>query len=305
MLINTTLNNPEYKYISSNILMDNVKNKLHSYFAQGSLDDSYLYPVLRSCLDMLSLKVHPTMEDVVIIENKMGNLPTDFYKLIFAIGVGERTFTELPTDFVVPKFTEKLQFTVDKGTGAGDLDGYCGVIDKENFGDLYQFTQVFDGQRVTYSDLFSVQVVDSQKHCTTDGLNNSPQEFQLTIRNNKIFSNFNGCVYIKYLSTMMNEDDEFIVPDYTQITDWIETAMMVNCFEALYLNNEGDVLQRLQMLQQSLEMKKGIAKAFVKQLELQDMYDVSNVLKSRFRKFKKSVRGTRLQSYTYNTNSRY
>lgn len=302
-------NNPEYKYVDATVIINNVKNKLSSYFEQGSLDESLLYPTIKSCLDRMGYKVHPTKHKVIEVKDRYADLPNDFFKLNFAIGSANYEKIDLPTDSSPARYVEKAILSVDKGDNSnacqfkapcenGDIT-LCG----DNYGQLYQFYQEFDMNVVKYSSVFAIKVVDSGERASNFHTEDTP--YFVTIKNGGIYANFNGSIYIEYLSTMENEDLEMIVPDYTQITDWIEKAMMVTCFEKLYLNGEGDVLQRLQYLNNSLGLAEAKARSFYKMLEVQDMYDIRTVMRSRFMKYSKAVYG-RLPtnsdpSYTYNS----
>lgn len=306
-------NTPEYKYIEATVIINNVKNKLSSYFEQGSLDESLLYPVIKSCLDKIGYKIHPVKHKILEVKDRYADLPNDFFKAVYLIGAAEHEMLDLPYDLSRPEYTEteKYRMIINKGDNSNacqftvPCDNGEITLCTDNYGQLYEFTQEFDVRKVKFTKVFPIEVQDSGNLSLHKPDGHTP--YFATIRNGGVYTNFNGSVYIEYLQDHYNEDEEMIVPDYTQITDWIERAMMLNCFEKLYLNGEGDVLQRMQFLSNSLQMYEAKAKSFYKMLEVQDIYDMSRVLKSRYNKFKRGVYGqpntNSDPSYTYNSSS--
>jgi hypothetical protein len=284
-------NNPKYNYVEAEVLLNKVKDKLTSYFDQGTLDDSYLYPSLKSCLDRLGYKVFPLHSTTVTLTDKMGDLPKDFYKLVYSVGCANFEFWDNPGDGwegVLPTYTQKAVVSIPVCKSQYD---YC----KDECGNLYEFTQEFDMYKVKYSSLFSVTVTENSQNCESSCFGGNSAN-TITIIGNRIFANFSGNLYIEYLSNLETEEG-LLVPDYTQITDWIEAEMIVNCLEKLYLNGEGDVLQRLQYTKNSAMEKYHLARAFVKSNEVKDFYDVRNVLSARMKKHTNAVMPYANRSY--------
>ena len=93
-----SFNNPQYNYVEGSVIVNNVKNKLGSFIAQGLLDDSLFYKPMKSCLDRLGMKVHPQRSVTIVIQDKMGQLPKDFYKAIYATGCSNVEYWENPSD---------------------------------------------------------------------------------------------------------------------------------------------------------------------------------------------------------------
>jgi hypothetical protein len=73
--------------------------------------------------------------------------------------------------------------------------------------------------------------------------------------------------------------------------------MIVNCLEKLYLNGEGDVLQRLQYTKNTAREKFDLARSFVKANEVKDFYDVRNVLAARMKKHTNAIMPYANRSY--------
>lgn len=70
--------NKETNFIPAQDVINEVRNELRSYFERGVVDDSLLYPVIRSCLSKMGLTVHPSSNIVIPINNYKGCLPDDF-----------------------------------------------------------------------------------------------------------------------------------------------------------------------------------------------------------------------------------
>lgn len=297
-----SFNSPEYKYINGSVIANNVKNQLSSYFDQGVLDDSLLYKPLKSCLDRIGLKVMPQRSATIVITDKQGILPKDFYKMVYAIGCSTYEQWENPMNGPEGyKLTLTEKAVVSIPVCKSSLD-FC----TDECGQLTEILQEFDIYKARYTNVFNVAVSKSESLCTDDLLRNNPgSPNEIAIRNGAIYANFSGYVYIEYLSNLMGDDDEILVPDYTQITDWMETAMMIECFEKMYLNGEGDVIQRLQYLQNIVQNKFQVARTFYKMIEVRDCYDIARVLRSRFQKYRNAFKPQYHNRYfiNYDTNN--
>lgn len=80
--------NLNLKYIEAQELIRETKNELSSYFEKGALDESLLYPIIRTCLSKMGLKILPVKKIVLKLDQGKAELPCDFYKLDFALGCG-------------------------------------------------------------------------------------------------------------------------------------------------------------------------------------------------------------------------
>ena len=281
------INNPNYKYITGEVLANNVKNLLGSYFAQGSLDDSLLYKPMKSCLDRIGMKVHPHKTVVIPVVDKMAKLPDDFFKVVYMVGCGSFEMKDAINHRIVEREIIQIPYGEVK-------ERYC----EDKCGDLYEMVHEFDEITLKYTDFFPVQVTGSNTKCVEEFLHHEANN-QVSIQNNMIYANFSGYIYLEYLSSLENCEGDLLVLDYTQITDWIETCMMIECLEKLYLNGDADVIQRLQYLESKRQMKEGVARSFWKMNEVQDFYDVRRVLKNRFSMYKNAVKP--YYSNQYNT----
>ncbi len=291
----SSFNNPTYKYIESAVIINEVKNLLSSYFDQGTLDESILYPKIKWCLDKMGLKVHPLKSAMVQIVNKQGRLPLDFYKLSYAVGCGsyEQWEDMDGIDQFTPKITEKRIYEIPACRSSFD---YC----TNECGETYEIIQSFEQLKYRYWDFFNIRV-RNEEVCTNDCINKqySSEYNEIDIRNGIIFTNFSGSIHLDYIATMENNEGDLLIPDYSQITEWIKLVLIVECFRKLFYNGENTVQQRLQVSMQELTVKQLDALNFWKANEVQDFYDLRRVLKARYSKHKTAIRGDSMKSEFY------
>jgi hypothetical protein len=276
----TGLYQPKIKYISGEIIANNVMNSLKTYFEKGLVDESHIYKPMRSCLNRIGLKVFPIRYATIPIIDKIGELPCDYMDVLSAIGVAEcKVLDYNPDQFKVVE-TPTTHYTLSTPVCSRVPSTPC----QDECGNLYELVQEFDIYKLTLNQLFNVTVKTQDNSGSVNVLQQSSQE-EIVIKDNKIFANFDGYVYLEYLADLIEKTD-IKVPDYSQITDWIEMEIMVECLRSIYLNGEADVLQRLQYVEGVVRLKESIARNFFKAFEYHDLYNLSEILKRRFEKYK-------------------
>lgn len=281
---------PEYKYTSSTILVANVMNKIPSYFESGIIDESLLFKALKSGLDRMGHKIMPIREAYIKIEDKQGILPKDFFKAIKLIGCNVMEFYDIENPYQT-RITERsiIEIPVCKSV--------CNSCTDE-CGNVYEMMQEFDAIKVKSKEYFEVKVDSSNKDICEGDLCYNDSPYTVSLKNGKIYANFTGYIYIEYLANLETCED-FLVPDYTQITDWLENLMMIECFEKIYLNGDGDVIQRLQFLNGKAINLEAIARGFWKQVEMQEVHDLKKILRNRYA-FYKNIVNPNYKSPPYN-----
>jgi hypothetical protein len=257
-------------FISSEVLVNNVKNRLSTYFAQGTVDESHLYKAIKSCLDRIGFKAHQLKVVTLNIQDKQCDLPCDFFKVESIMGYEQVEYYDLnEREQGIMRISEREVVSIPVCKTKFD---YC----QDTCGNLIEIIQEFNLEKIKYTSLFPVHL-------------DSKVGDSVTIQNGKIYANFSGNIILTYLSDNW-DGEEFLVPDYTQITDWIETAMEVECLEFLYLNQVSDAIQRLQYLQNKLTEKQAIARSFYKMNEVKDFYNLRTLLNKRYSAYKNFIR---------------
>jgi hypothetical protein len=274
------------QYIPADDVLNEVKNSLNTYFNQGVLDESTLYGKLRWCLSKMGLKIYPTHTAVVHLDGNCAKLPEDFHRLVYALGCG--TFSTTWTD-TNPHYVEQEVVTFSSPCHT-QLD-YC----TDDQGNMYKILEQYDRYTVHYSNLFDLRIAqDASPYCTAEcfEFSNYRSPHEITIKNCMIYTNFTqGSVYLEYLSKLETPDGDLLIPDYPAIIEWIKDVLVVECFQYLYDNQIGDVIQRLQKREARLHISQENAKAVYRQFEVQDLFDLVKLNKARNKKYSTAVYG--------------
>lgn len=290
-----TIKNIQYQYIDASELVNEVKNELSTYFNQGTLDESYLYPGIRRCLGKMGLKIYPSKTAVLTVDDYKAKLPVDFYKLQIALGCFQVTTSDI--DVTQSKYEEVRYETLPDDTCTyevcSDTCGYFSIQQKfDTFTNIYTTTGVLNVSQ------------DARPYCTNEcfAYNDYKKQDEITIKNGKIYTSFtSGQVYIEYLSNLETEEGDLMIPDNQTIRQWIKDEITLDCFKYLYLNNISDVQQRVSYLESKLAQSQLNARAVFTRSEFSEFYDFRKVFYSRFHKFNTSVYG---KYYAYPVNAR-
>lgn len=278
-----TIKNIQYRYISAQEVINELKNEMHSFFKEGSLDESYLYPRIRYCLGKMGLKIYPSRQEILTIDNYLSKLPENFYKLQIALGCFVVTTSN--TDSMQSTFEEvRVETLPDCSCTYNFCYDDCGMFQIKQINDV--FTNVYSTTKVL------VPSEDARPYCT-DECFSWPKNYdnQITIKNGKLYTGFEtGQVYIEYLANLETDDGDLMVPENSTIIEWIKDEMRVICFRVLY-DNGGDFLQRLQNARNELTVSKLAAESLYRREEFSEWYNLRKLLKSRYHKFNTAVYG--------------
>lgn len=289
--------NLHLKYIPAQELIKETKNEISSYFEKGSLDESLLYPIIRTCLSKMGLKILPVKKTVLKLDNGKVELPCDFYKMDFALGCG--FCQNIGIDLNVPQF---LEYEV---SGFNICETECDFC-SDDCGNVYGIRQFYNTWTTEFSELFQLTVgTDAQPFCTSgcfEDLRRSRGN-EITIKNGHIYANFlEGYIYIEYLTNLESDDGDLMIPDQQTIKDWIKHEMLFVCFRKLYMNNDADVQQRLQWVQSQLGIYQANAQSLYKRWEVSEYYDMRRLFRSKFHKYNTIVYG---KNYRYDNSLSY
>ena len=278
--------NLNLKYIEAQELIRETKNELSSYFEKGALDESLLYPIIRTCLSKMGLKILPVKKVVLKLDQGKAELPCDFYKLDFALGCGFCEDTLV--DFNVPQF---LEYEV---SGINICETECDYC-TDDCGNLYGIRQYYNSWSTNYTELFPLTVgKDASPFCTQGCFEVLNKRFpnEITIKNGQIYANFlEGHIYMEYLTNLESDNGDLLIPDQQTIKDWIKHEMLFVCFRKLYMNNDADVVQRLNWVQSQLAIYQVNAQSLYKRWEVSEYYDMRKVFRTRFKKYDTVVYG--------------
>lgn len=283
----------ETNYISASELLLEVENILSTYHERSLLDNSIYYPVIKRCLHRLGLRALPLNSTVVQIENYQAKLPTDFYKLRFALGcanVIKIQTNENPQVYEVYN-TDKFQSYHD------DYLLKPNETRVDDCGDEFYVIQRYETFSLKHTEFFPLSISSSSyQSCTSDCINKKQLVGnQIDISNKTITTSFpKGSVYIEYLQSLEQETPdgvELLIPDFAQITNWIVQTCILKGLEKIYLNGEADVQQRLNYILQQQSIAEANAMSFVSRHSVKEFYAVRTQLFSRFKKYNDVVYG--------------
>lgn len=272
-------------YIPASEIIREVKNELGSYFEKGALDESFLYPPIRTSLSKMGIRVLPLKKDVVRVENFKAELPCDFYKMVFSVACGAEEWADI--DYLNTKLEE---YYVD-ASGVNVCTSRCDYCE-DSCGNMYGIRQYFNTYSVTYNELYPLKVTSGARpYCTEDCFKYQQKGNEITINNGHIYTGFErGTIYLEYL-TNLDEDGELMIPDNEIIKAWIKDEMFYACFRKLWRNGEGDMERRYQDAKQQLAISQVNASNLYKRFTTKEYYDLRKSMYSRFHKYNTAVYG--------------
>ena len=268
------------KYISSDIVINELKDKLSTWFDGNHVDDSILYPRIEHCLSKISLDNHPEKFTVLEIEQGKAKLPSDFKQLCLALSCMPRV-----KENELSRFNEVINTEERHVCELNLCESSCDVCHDE-CGNMYQMVQTFNRypEKIVW-DTFDVLCIgkDTKPLCSDDCFNfRSKSPNHIEIKNGYLHTNFDdGLVYIEYVAKL-EDGVHFLIPDHPTIKEWIKADMIHEVFQTIYYNGMDDVLQRYRDTATQLHIKKQNALVIIKRKEVQDFYKLANTITARY-----------------------
>lgn len=263
------------RYISSNVIIAEVKNKLSKYFDSNLVDESIFYPRIKSCLDELRFDVYEEKIAVLEVENKQADLPEDFKRMCLALACFQEHCIET-SDIIYTEQQHVCELNLCE-TACDVCHDDCGNMMKivQKFPQTYKTWNTFDVLCLTKESL---------PFCDKNCFNfRSKSKNEIDIRNSKINTNFDrGLVYIEYVASLEGKTD-FNIPDQSKIVEWIKADLIHEAFQTMYWNGETDILQRYQDTKRDLHIKYQNARAVFKLPEIEELYGLANKLINRYK----------------------
>jgi len=272
-------------FIPAQDVLNEVRNELRSYFERGVVDDSLLYPVIRSCLSKMGLRVHPSSNIVIPINNYKGCLPDDFHKLSLAIGCFQYNICSQNTE------NPQLYETYEGIHAVLKPSEIC----VDQCGDDWNIIQKYDTFSVNFQEYYPLKVSSSSMpFCTNSCFNKSTlSQNEIDICGKDIHTNFeSGYVYMEYIQNLETLDD-LLIPDFAPIRDWIKTACIHKCLYSIYYNGDDTIRNKYMDHKADLLPLELNAKSFVSRAGYKEMYDLRRFMSGRYSKFSQQVYGYR------------
>jgi hypothetical protein len=277
-------------YISSDEIVNDVKNRMQTYFASNRVDESILPRVLRKCVGQMGLKIYPPKRAVLDVCNYKADLPEGFKFMTLAMMCsGRSVYVKNPFKVRQGQVVCETACEYTCATNINAYNKFCAMTDE--CGNILRLVETTEFDRFETNE-FSVLKASAgcKPYCTNGCLNfhtKCSYEFDIKessqSKSGKILqTNFcDGRVYIEYLSDLEYED-YFDIPDNETVKDWIFEECRREIYTYLWDNGE-EVMQRMQHSERELFIKQERARQVYSRRSVQEHYDTTNRLVRRFK----------------------
>lgn len=281
------------KYIELSVVLNEVKRFMNSYFESDTdIDNSIFVPDIRLLLTKFGLKTKNKNNTVINIKNYKGELPYNFYKLIFAVGCFQKKeFIEDISNFYNITKIEEISTNYKINNCENSCINECG----EN---VHVIQKIDEGKLITYNEFYPLFVSRTKKNieclgndCFNFNVKNKENEF--TINNNYIETNFSdGNIYIEYYENFYNEDGELLIPDHEVLIKAVKEQIKLTILEYILFNNpDPNITGKYQLQQQLTQTAIFHAVNLIKQNEVNDIKKIRNYFVDRYDLFEKMING--------------
>lgn len=269
------------KYIDSSEVFNRVKASLKSYFDSDMIITDDYYKTIDWCNTQMGIKINPTKEIFIPIENYSAVLPDDFLLLELALSVGTRNvvFSEIisKTETLTDRCptTKDLQYLRDKCCNFNLVCGRVPILTCETETLKIEFPETF-----FYKLIEKKYATDSCFNIYTD----SPQLME--IKNGIIYTDGieEGLIYLQYTATINNEDNIPQCLDNNIALEFYEQTLKYRMLQDLYINKRLEVAQAIPMVKEDYIKAKNDALSLVSTPEIGELISVGKMLQRRFNK---------------------
>ena len=280
------------RYIDSDVIVNDVKNRMGSYFAANKVDDSIFPRILRKCVGSMGLKVYPEKKAVIVVSGSKAILPKDFRKLTLALSCS-RSVKYVPDP--------RQQSTSEQLICDWNQCDIPTEVWQDCDGNLFKIVQTVNLDKYEFNDFEILRPSNrSLPNCANECLNRtsrSSNEFELQEINGKwtMLTNFaEGQIYVEYFAELEQEFG-FMIPDNEKIKDWIFEELRREAYAYMYDNGE-DVMQRFNQSTSELTVKHMLAAEVYNRREVSEYYNTINKLARRYAAMEHWIQGSKSYS---------
>ena len=272
------------RFISPEEVFNRVKSSLKSYADMDMfLIDEY-YKTIDLCNSKMGYKINPKKEKLIDIQNYRAELPEDFLMLDLALVVGTKK-TSLMTGYPIKTMNMEGRCpTPEELNRAANLSKCCNF--KLSCGKVPVMTCTIEESRIEFEETYIIRLSE-KRYCSSECFNlytESPYMMEIVDGRFINIDHFEkGLMYILYTAKTNTEGNIPICLDHPIILEYYEKALKVEILKDLYINKRLEVVQALQLAENDLRIAQGDAISIVSMQETQDMIDVNNALKRRYR----------------------
>jgi hypothetical protein len=225
------------------------------------------------------------------IKNCKAVLPNDFQYLQLALLCSvDNTYEAISPSTDAPKLNQTVtDFTLENKCNScptscptGTNAALCGTCYK-----LYEFQP--QDLTISYDKYTPVKLTKkSYNYCDTSCLNmmctSDKYKYTLDIDENVMtLSNIkSGKLYLNYITDMVNDNDDIIIVDHPLLNDYYEYAVKEKMLENYMLNNDADVINKLQYVRQKKELARIQAMNFVYMPEFTEITEYQTKKRNNF-----------------------
>lgn len=272
------------KYTTADEIFNRVSASLKSYSDSDLILFDEYYKIIDLCNARLGLRINPTKEVFLKVENGRVDLPIDFHLLELALLVSNQMEVHnLPmqkTEYLTsrcPTLNEQSLIEADK---------CCNF--KLECGKVPVLTCEYEKRQIVFKQTFIAPLTE-KKYASNDcfNLNVSKGHILMEITNNQIFIDGieNGYVYLQYTSNMKEEGNIPICVDNEIILNYYEQAIKYEILQDLYINKRLEIAQALQLVERKLILAKNEAISLVSTPEFGELQQIGNFLRRQYRKY--------------------
>jgi len=277
------------KYTTADEIFNRVSASLKSYSDSDLILFDEYYKIIDLCNARLGLRINPTKEVFIKVENGRVDLPIDFHLLELALLVSNQMEVyNLPiqkTEYLTsrcPTLNEQSLIEADK---------CCNF--KLECGKVPVLTCEYEKRQIVFKQTFIAPLTE-KKYASNDcfNLNVSRGHILMEITNNQIFIDGveDGYVYLQYTSNMKEEGNIPICIDNEIILNYYEQAIKYEILQDLYINKRLEIAQALQLVERKLILAKNEAISLVSTPEFGELQQIGNFLRRQYRKYNPKLR---------------
>lgn len=240
------------KTITFSQIMSSVKEDLSRYDREGMINDLSLIKVVRRCNDTLGVNLYKPKSCVITIDNGIGDLPLDFYKLEMAFLVGPyATYNTGPI-----AMGNHYEWSGIRSACMCEGNTAVCVTPVEQ----HQGTLTFVG--FTPLTLNNRMLNDVCGYSPNRGWQS---DFTLDLDDQKIKVGIKkGLVYFSYLADLVDDQTgELLVPFHGRLNDYYEYSIKSRIMENLLMNSDEPVVEKLKYFKNEANLAASDAIDFV------------------------------------------
>ena len=275
------MNYANTNFISSEPLIAEVKQELKSYFEAGAISEVMIPTYVDQALRKLRVMVLKPEEVVLSFHDYKSELPCDFGLLDYAIYYDSEIAWSQGVNSVRGTWYKSIQCT------NGCVD--CGLKEE-----MYETVSVATpGFKITMKKPTWIKVYYGSKSlCVEDcpNLGFASNDVIQIHPNKTVTSTFeNGCIYVRYFSRPMDDDNLPMVPEVLEVEEYIKSYLKFKFFEQLWHSvvdeSQRQVEAKFQYYRQDQLNKLQAANGYLLTYTKQQMADNVVKMRNRFIKY--------------------